>query len=416
MSAVMHVAFFNRSFYPDGTATSQLLTDLCEALVDTHGYRVSVVAGPALAPVRTPAGTAARHPGVRRETRNGVNILRTWATRRPHRRPAGRFTNYVSYFLSACHAGLGLDRPDIVVALTDPPIIGLAALLAARRARARFVMVYQDVFPEVGALLEDFRSPLVDAVLQRVNRRLVGAADRVVAIGETMCRRLVEGKGADPARTVVIHNWADCARIVPGPRRNPFATAHGLTDRFVVMHSGNVGLSQNLDVLVEAAAHLRDLGDLIVVFVGDGVRRSALEQATARRGLRNVLFLPYQPRERLVESFATADCFVVSLKPGLAGYIVPSKLYAILAAGRPFVAAVEPEAEPAVIARTFACGVHAVPGDAGSLAEGIRALYMNRDESRRMGQRARLASAGFDRRVSVDAYHAVFESLVRGAA
>src|SRR4029077_16990639 len=126
-----------------------------------------------------------------------------------------------------------------------------------------------------------------------------------------------------------------------GPKRNDFSIEQGLTGTFVVMHSGNVGLSQSLDTLVDAAARLSRYPDLAVVVVGDGAKRASLEARARAQNLTNLRFLPYQPKSRLHESFATADVFVISLKAGLAGYIVPSKLYGILAAGRPYVGAGE---------------------------------------------------------------------------
>ena len=160
-----------------------------------------------------------------------------------------RASNYVSYFAAATAASFGVGRPDVVVSLTDPPIVGLAALWTARRTGARFVFLCEDIFPEVATLLEDFQNRAVNAALDRINRYLLRHADGIVALGDRMRRRLVEEKGADPARVHVIHNWADCDAIVPGPKDNAFSREHGLADRFVLMHSGNVGLSQNLDVL-----------------------------------------------------------------------------------------------------------------------------------------------------------------------
>ena len=131
----MHIAFFNRSYYPDQTATGQLLTELAETLVGEHGCRVTVVTGPPLSPAATtPGGATAAWPP--RETRNGVCIVRARGTRFNKRRFAGRAANYMTYFASACVAGVRLDRPDVVVALTDPPVIGIAAWIAGRRAGA----------------------------------------------------------------------------------------------------------------------------------------------------------------------------------------------------------------------------------------------------------------------------------------
>lgn len=405
---MMHVAFFNRSYWPDAAATGQLLTDLCETLVREYGYRVSVVAG---VPQSGPAPR--RWHVVTRERHQGVQILRARGARFSKRRFAGRATNYVTYFLSACLAGLRLEKPDVVVALTDPPIIGLAAFLAARRFGAPLVMSYRDIFPEVARLMEDFQSDAVNRLLHDVNRFLVRKAARTVALGETMRQRLVEGKGADPRRTVVIPDWADCSAIVPGPRPNAFSAAHGLTDTFVVMHSGNIGLSQGLEVLVAAAARLQVFPDIRILLVGDGVKKPALEAEVRRAGLRNVIFLPPQPRDRLGEVFAAAHLQVVSLKRGLAGYIVPSKLYGILASGRPYVAAVEEESEVVAITRKYDCGLVAAPGDPDDLADKILGLYRDRALSERLAANARHAALAFDRRAGVRAYHELLDELVR---
>ena len=407
----MHVAFFNRSYYPDTTATGQLLTDLCEDLVRDHGCRVSVVTGPPLLPT---ADTAAIGWGlVGRETHNGVQIHRARGTRFDKRRFSGRAANYVSYFMSACWAGVRLDRPDVIVALTDPPIIGLAAWLAGRRFRAPFVMAFKDLFPEVTVLLPDFRSPAINNALQRVNRFLVKRAACNIALGETMRQRLIDDKGAPPERTTIIADWADTMAVTPGAKRNAFSIEHGLADKFVVMHSGNLGLSQSLETIVEAAAQLHDLRDLEIVFVGEGVKKAELQERAAALNLTNVTFLPFTPKERLGESFASADVFVVSLQRGLAGYIVPSKLYGILAAGRPYVAAVEERCEVAALTERHECGLLAEPGDARSLADRIRTFYGDRTLAARCGENARAAAAHFDRRVQVAKYMDVFRRVAQ---
>ncbi|MFI5178477.1 MAG: glycosyltransferase family 4 protein [Vicinamibacterales bacterium] len=405
----MHVCFFNRSYWPDQAATGQLLTELGEDLVARHGCAVTVVAGPALHAGRETA-RASGWP-VRRDEHNGVAILRANGTRFRPGRFAGRVANYLSYFASAMLASFRVGRPDIVVSLTDPPIIGLAALWTARRTGARFVFLCEDIFPEVASLLEDFHNPAVNRWLDRINRYLLREADAVVALGDRMRARLVDEKGADPARVHVIHNWADCQAIVPGAKDNAFARAHGLVDRFVLMHSGNVGLSQNLDVLLDAADRLRSRERVVIVIVGEGARRAALEREAERRGLANIRFLPYQPKAALHESFASADAFLVSLKPGIEGYIVPSKLYSILAAGRPYIAAVDPSAEAAVIARDHQCGVLAAPGDAADLARAIAALCDDPEATRVMGANARRAALRFDRQVAVQAYYELFARL-----
>jgi glycosyltransferase involved in cell wall biosynthesis len=405
----MHIAFFNRSYYPDQTATGQLLTDLCEDLVREHGCRVSVVAGPPLQ-AADGRGTARRRV-VSREQHNGVDIYRASGSRFRKERFSGRATNYVTYFLSACIAGLRLDRPDVVVALTDPPIIGLAGWMTGRRFGAPLVMAFKDLFPEVAALLKDFHSDTINNGLQRVNKFLVRRAACNVALGATMRTRLIENKGAPPERTIIIPDWADTTAIAPGPKRNAFAIEHGLEDRFVVMHTGNIGLSQNLGTVIDAAELLRDVPDVVVVFQGEGVQKAPLERRAADLGLANVRFLPFAPKARLGESFAAADVFIVSLQPGLAGYIVPSKLYGILAAGRPYVAAVEASCEVASVTTTHASGLLVEPGSARSMADAILRFRDDPDLTRRYGANARSAGLTFDRRVQVSRYFELFERL-----
>ena len=398
--ARLRVCYFNRSYWPDTGATGQLLTELAEDLAADHGLDVTVVTG---YPVSSDAPLPAR------ETRNGVHIVRARGTTFAPRRFAGRAMNYVTYFLSAVWAAVRLPRQDVTIALTDPPIIGLAALAA--RPRHGMIFFCQDIFPEVAGLLEDFHSPLVNAVLERLNRFLVRRAARIVALGETMASRLVHGKGADPGKLTVIHNWADTAAIVPSPKQNDFAVTHGLAASFVVLHAGNIGLSQNLDVVINAAALLKERRDIVVLFIGEGNRRAALQAAAESRGLDNVRFLPFQPRDQLRWTYASSDVCLVSLKPGLAGYIVPSKLYPILAAGRPYIAAVERLSEVAALTERHRCGVLVEPGDAVQMADAIRRLADQQAERDAMGARARLASELFSRDRQVAAHAQVIEEV-----
>jgi colanic acid biosynthesis glycosyl transferase WcaI len=226
-----------------------------------------------------------------------------------------------------------------------------------------------------------------------------------------MSSRLVHGKGADPAKITVIHNWADTAAIVPSPKANAFAREHGLESRFVVLHAGNIGLSQNLDMVIEAAGLLKGRPDVLFLFIGDGNRKAALEELARSRRLDQVRFLPFQPRDQLRWTYASSDVCLVSLKPGLAGYIVPSKLYPILAAGRPYIAAVDPVSEVAALTERHRCGVLVPPGDAAQLAAAIARLADQPLERDAMGARARLAAELSARDRQVAAHAQVLEEV-----
>ncbi len=401
----MHVAFFNRSFYPDMAATGQLLTELCESLVADYGCRVSVVAGVPLLPETE--GIEEIHRGwlFHREAYRGVEIFRARGTRWSNRSVVGRASNYLTYFCSATAAGLYLDKPDVVIALTDPPIIGLSAHLAARRFDVPLMISFRDIFPEINQILKGVDSDLVNRVLHEISCFLVRKSSKVIVLGKMMRQRLIEHKAADPAKTVIIPDWADCRAIVPRPKHNPFSQAHDLTDDFVVMHSGNMGLSQGLETVIDTAARLQAFPKIRFVLIGEGVKKPALMAQVKAQGLANVQFLPHQPKSMLPDSFASADVFVISLQRGLAGYIVPSKLYGILAAGRPYVAAVEPACEVSAITREYHCGLNVEPDDAAALANAITTLYHHRTLTQQLGRNARRAAIVFDRQRHVRAYY-----------
>jgi glycosyltransferase involved in cell wall biosynthesis len=404
--APIRVCYFNRCYWPDSTATGQLLTELAEDLASLHGMEVTVVTG-------YPIAAADAAPLRASDTRNGVRIVRARGTTFSQRSFAGRAANYVTYFLSALMIALRLPRQHVTVALTDPPIIGLAALAA--RPQGGMIFFCQDIFPEVAGLLEDFHSPVVNYILDRLNRYLTRRATRIVALGDTMASRLVNGKGAAPRKITVIHNWADTSAIVPSGKANAFAHKHGLAGKFVVLHAGNIGLAQNLEMVIDAAERLRDRGDVVFLFIGDGQRKPALEDRVRERGLTNVRFLPFQPRDQLRWTYATSDVCLVSLKSGLAGYIVPSKLYPILAAGRPYIAAVDPITEVAALTARHRCGVVVPPGNATALAEQIVRLAGDPHERESMGGRARVAAELFARERQVAAHAQVIEEVGSGA-
>lgn len=411
----MRVAFFNRAFYPEISATSQLLTELAQGLAQDHGCCVTVISGMPLGE-REPSWSAPKNHGLLRPDSLGqVQILRAWGTTFSKRTLLGRIINYLTYFASACLAAVRIDRPEVVIALTDPPIVGLAALLACIRFHCPLVISYRDLFPEVTRLLDGKRRPFIEPILHGVNRILIRYSKRIIALGEDMRNRLIHEKGARPDQVVLIPDWADTTQIVPGPKENPFSVAHALNHSFVVMHSGNMGASQNLGTLVDALTFLTDLLDLLLVFVGDGVKKLDLEEQAQRLGLKNVHFLPYQPKERLTQTFSAADCFIISLKPGLAGYITPSKLYGILAAGRPYVAAIDPGCDVARITQQYESGLLAQPANPKNLAKGIRMLYNDPVLRTRLGANARKAAEHFTRSKGVGAYYGLCCELVKTA-
>ena len=383
---------FNQYYWPGVEATAHLLSELCAALAEEFG--VTVVTGR----LPQPGG----EPG--RTTHEGVEIVRVHSTAYDRSALHLRALNYATYLAQSLRAGLAAEKPDVVLCMTDPPIIADVALIVARRFGVPLVVVSQDVFPEIAVELKRLENPAVIEILRRAIGAYLERADRVVAIGETMRERL-EHKGAPPERLRVIPNWVDSTVLTPQPRDNEWAREHGLDDRFVVMHSGNVGYAQNLDALVRAATFLRDLDRLTIAIVGEGSRRAPLVELAELLETESVYFLPYQPREVLPQSLSAADVHVVGLARGLSGYVVPSRLYGIMAVGRPVIVAAEPSSETAQLVERVGCGVVIPPGRPELLAEEIRRAHDGLLDLDELGRRGReYVTAEADRSVAVRRY------------
>ena len=383
------VLFLNRSFWPDREATGQFLTELCDDLSTDH--EVTIVAGPSY---HTKDGNAAGFRLWSRERHGKVTIIRTWGTRFSKSNLAGRLVNLGTYYLLAAIVAFRLPRPDVIVAETDPPLLGALAAVLKRRWGCRLVYNVRDLYPDIAEVTGGVRSPFLLDLLRRGNDYAYQRSDLIVTLGHDMARRIVD-KGVPPDKVVVVPDWVDCGRIRPLDS-NPFRRSFG--DKFVVMYSGNIGLSQQLETVLEAADRLRADERILFAIIGEGARKKWLQERARAMGLTNVTFLPYQPLEKLGESLSAADLHLIPLAAGAAGCLVPSKIYGILAAGRPFIAMMEESAEVAQIARDDAVGFVVLPGSVEALSGAIREAVDSPERLRQMGARARrLAEMRFDR-------------------
>jgi glycosyltransferase involved in cell wall biosynthesis len=390
-----HLLVLNQ-YFDTVEASGQVLVDMCEDLLPVAD--VTVVAA---RPKRQLRGAAGRDPRVR--------VI--W-TRSPQLEKSFfpfRVINYLGFLVSALATAPLTRRPAVVLCMTDPPVIGLIGLAVATLRRARFLLVCQDIHPDVGIVSGRLTSRPIIALLRLAQRVTLGGADHVVAIGDAMRQRLIQ-RGAAPDAVSVIPNWASLDAIQPEPRDNPWAQRHSLTGSFTVMHSGNVGLLQGLEALVDAAV---EAPEAQFVIVGEGSGKEALGARVRASAVKNVSFVPHQSRAELSHSLASADVHVVSLVPGLAGFIEPSKIYGVLAAGRPVIAAVDEESEAARLVNAAGCGVVVPPGDASALAEAVRRLAKLPNETLiDMGKAARAtAETHCDRSRAGDAYRRLVAAM-----
>jgi colanic acid biosynthesis glycosyl transferase WcaI len=399
------ILVLNQYYWPGVEATAQLLSQLCEALaVD---YDVTVVTGHVRGHSELPS----------EEVRNGVRIVRVRSTAYDRSQLHLRAMNYASYLGDTVLTALRGERPDLVLCMTDPPVVGDIGLLAARRFGVPLLVISQDVFPEIAERVKRLEQPLVLGALRKLVALYLRRADRVVAIGDTMKQRL-EQKGAPAERVEVIPNWVDTTELVPQPRRNAWSDEQGLDDRFVVMHSGNVGHAQDLDTLVRAATFLRDLDRLQILVIGFGARHGELTELAKRLEVtRTVRFLGYQPRHRLSLSLAAADLHYLGLARGLAGFVVPSRVYGILAVGRPVLVSADGASETVKLVEAADCGIVVPPGRPELVAGVIRDAVEGRLALDGMGARGRVwVEREADREVAFGRYRRIVADVVSASS
>jgi glycosyltransferase involved in cell wall biosynthesis len=406
MIVVVKIIFLNRYFYPDHSATSQLLGDLAFALAGEH-QDITVLTSRQL----YDDASARLEP---RETVRGVRVVRMWTTHFGRQSLPGRALDYLTFYISAfVHLLVEAGKGDIVVAETDPPLISVVASWVARWKKARLVNWIQDLFPEVAVELG------VAALRGRVGRMAralrnasLNVAARNVVLGERMKQKLI-GEGVNASRISIIHNWTDEGTVHPVDRAdNPLREEWGLGDRFVVGYSGNMGRAHDFDAVLDAAEQLRARTDIVFVFIGNGAQRSWVERQIAERKLTNAMLKDYQPRERLAQSLSVPDLHFLSLKPQLEGLIVPSKFYGIAAAGRAMLFAGSPSGEIATILDKANCGISIGIEDADGLVRAVEKCAENNGRCEQMGALARQTyERCYGMEKSIGAWRDVIENL-----
>lgn len=411
----MHVLLLALNYHPDKLGNAPLMTGLAEGLVE-RGHRVTVVcAMPHHETGRIEA--AYRGKGWVRDRRNGVEIVRVWLWARGGG-AAAKMAGYLSFSGSALGAALGAVRGVDVVLTPSPPLtLGLADIALGRLWGVPYVYNVQDLFPEAAVRLGVLRNRGVIAGFERLERWVLRRAARVVVISEGFLPH-VRAAGVAAGRAVYVPNFAEVDEIVPQPRAgNAFRARLGWGDDcFVVQFSGRMGYSQGLDGVVEAWRRLRARRpDARLMMVGDGQAQAGVAAALA--GDDRAAVLPTQPREDLAALLGAADVGLAPLLPGMAATCIPSKIFGIMAAGRPVVAGVEGESETARLVVGSGGGVVVPPADPRALAGAIEGLMDDRAAAAAMGAAGRRYVVAHHARAAVVArYEAVLRAVVDEAA
>jgi colanic acid biosynthesis glycosyl transferase WcaI len=406
-SSMAKVIFVNRFFYPDQSATSQILTDLAFFLAD-QSHEVHVITSRNM--VTGKASQLPRDEIISKVTVHRVGLL---AVQSPGL--VSRSLNFVSFYGLA---GLQLIKHAtdhcIVVAKTDPPLLSVWAWWLLRPRRVRIINWLQDVYPEVAIRfgVRPIRGRVGHLLMQLRDRSLRNATVNVV-LGSRMAA-YIESRGVPRASIRVIPNWVDDRTIRPvGSGANPLRERWGLAKKFVIGYSGNLGRVHEYETVLAAAERLRDRQDLCFLFIGGGFLYPGLKEELRRRALDKLaIFVPYQDTSELANSLSAPDVHWVSLRPEFEGLIVPSKFYGIAAAGRGAIAITDPDGEIAHLVDAYKCGAVVRPGDGKALADLLQMMIGDSAIGAEWGQNARsMLDAHFSRARALDRWSKLIGSL-----
>jgi glycosyltransferase involved in cell wall biosynthesis len=365
----MRILLLNQFFWPDLAATSQLLTDLAAHLA-REGHRVTVICARSL------------YAGADSTPAPKVEIIRV--SDLPFSRgSASRLLSYLSFLSAALWHSCRIERPELVVTLTTPPLLSVVGLLLKRFRGARYFIWEMDLYPDLAVDLKVLRADsrivrLIGAIADHCRNQ----ADGVIALGSCMRRRLI-ARGVQPKKIEIAENWANGKLIYPKAERSP--------DRFSVLYPGNLGLAHDVETVSAVMDRLKTDERFRFTYVGGGPRVKDLQAFCEAQGIRTASFLPYCDRDQLTQLLGTANVGLVTQNPSCLGSLVPSKVYSLLAAGLPVLFVGPRSATPGQILERFQCGWQIDCGNVDGMTSLLHVLAANPDLSRKAGYRAREA-------------------------
>lgn len=406
----MNILIYSYNYHPEPIGIAPLMTELAEGLVKS-GHQVRVITGMPNYPERR-IYREYRGKFYTREQRNGVTVERNYVWIRPNPGLLDRVLLDGSFVLNSFFNAIRGDRPDVILATVPPLPVCIPATILGRLYNCPVVLNVQDIQHEAAVHVGLLKNKTVIRIFEALEKFAYQAATKISVIADGFVDNLL-GKGVDPNKIDLIPNWVNVNFIRPLPKeQNLFREAYQLKDKFVALYSGNIGLTQGLETVIEAATRLRHLPEIAFVIVGEKEALQRLQQQCQARGADNVLLLPFQAREKLPELLAAADVGLVLQKHNVIAFNLPSKIPVILASGRPIIASVPATGTAAKAVQRSGGGMVIAPEDPEALAAAILELYNNPDKAERLGQQARQAAIDYySFEQALNQYEDLFTSL-----
>jgi len=367
------VIFVNRFFYPDQSATSQILSDLVFNISDKVPAEIHIV---------TSRNTYENDKHlISEEVKNGITVHRVWTSRFGRGNLIGRLIDYLSFYITAFFMLLKLtSKDDVVVAKTDPPVISYIAYLVCKLKKAKLINWLQDLFPEVaGELGVVNKKSLLFYFLKKIKNISLKSSVFNVVIGEKMASQ-VHSLGVDKGNIEVVRNWSVNGRVQYIPKaNNHFISEWGLQDKFVICYSGNFGRAHEYEPIKRLVTELQS-NDVVFLFIGGGKYYDDIKEYAKSVGLKNIIFKPYQNKKVLNYSLSVADLHLISLVPALEGLIVPSKFYGIASIGVPMLFIGHKDGEIGRVIQSKKCAYIVSPEEYENITEHVITIKNNQNE------------------------------------
>ena len=413
-----NITILSLVFPPDNVSTAQLMADLAEDL-NARGHRVTVFT--TLPHYNHDTVASAAQPMKRRwagllyeSEYRSMKVYHAWMPRKGRHVMYRMLTWLGFHFVSTVAAIVKAPRPDVVLTPSPPLTIGVSAWLIARIRGAKFIYNVQEIYPDVAINLGAVRNPWLIRALLMLEQFVYRNAHAITVISARMRLRLIE-KGVPGRKVALIPNFVDTRGFVPLPKDNAFSREHGLWNKFVVSYAGNMGKPQQLDILVEAAAHLADEPRIHFLLMGSGTETDALRQLAGAKGLRNVTFLQHQPYAVMPLAYAAMDACYVPQAMGTSSDGIPSKVYRILSSARPVLACTDACSDLASLVGEARAGAVVTVADGHLVANAIRNAVGDEAAWAQLGRNGRNhVVAKYDRSVVSGRYHRLICDVVAG--
>lgn len=402
-------------FYPDVASTGQLMTELCEELQDE--FSITVIA--AFPSYSTKIPEEYKGKFIVKEKYENIDVLRVKVAELNKKKKLSRITHILSYFLNSIFAIMKSGKQDVIFTISQPPILGgMLGVIAKRLKGAKLIYNIQDFNPEQIEAVKYSKSKVLINIARKLDKHSCNVSDKVVVVGRDMEKTLINRYDNKKVPSyLVINNWIDEESIYPLENNHPkiieFRKKYGLENKLIVMYSGNLGLYYDLDNIIKVIGKFKEIDDVVFAFVGDGAVKNTMLNYCKVKEISNVKFIPYQNKQDLNYSLNSADIHLVTNAKGIKGVSVPSKIYGILAVGKPVIGILENDTEARILIEQSECGLCCEPGNYDEIENNIKDVIKQvQNGNKFLGKGRKFLEENLTKGKSIEKYRELFNNLV----